>query len=174
MDPAKQEVFREALESARRTLAARDLETAESHLQEALLLAQSDEEIAEADQVGALRAHVDAFWASLQELIPRLEAGSSIRVGERRVGIVEAGPDRVVLRVTGRSRPYSIGGMPHVLAAALAEQLFSNSPNAKALRAAFLIAEPEGDEAVAHRLLREAAQEGADVDELLKELNRSG
>ena len=63
--------------------------------------------------------------------------------------------------------------MPHVLAAAMAEQLFSKSSNANALRAAFLIAEPDGRDEKARHLLQEASRGGAEAGELLAELNRS-
>jgi len=172
VDPARQQAYQRSITSARTALANRDLAAAANHLNEAVSLAQTPEESAEANQVEALRAHLDAFWGSLQELIPQLESGSELRVGEMMVVVVEADRDYLILRVTGQNRRYPILGMPHVLAAAVAEQILSKSPNAKALRAAFLIAEPEGDANQARRLLQEAAQGGAEVDELLAELDR--
>ncbi len=173
VDPAGQHAFQSALTAVRDALARRDLEAAATRLNEAVSLSQTDEDRAEADQLEVLRAHVDAFWGSLREQIPRLESGSELQVGEMMVIVVEAGADFVVLRVTGQNRRYSFGSMPHVLAVAMAEQLFSNSANAKALRASFLIVEPDGDADQARRLLQEASQGGAQVDELLAELNRS-
>ncbi len=173
VDPATQQAFQRSVTAARKALADRDLEGAASHLNEAVSLTQTDEERAEADQVEGLRVHLDAFWGSLREQIPKLESGSEIRVGEMMVVVVEAGRDYVILRVTGQNRRYSIDGMPHVLAAAMAEQLFTKSGNAKALRASFLIAEPDGSADQARQLLQEASQGGAEVDELLAELNRS-
>lgn len=173
VDPARQQAFRRVVDSARAALASRNLEAAAAQLNEAVSLAQTDEDRAEVDQVELLRAHVDAFWGSLQAQINKLETGSEIQVGEMMVLVVETGPDYVILRVTGRNRRYSIREMPRVLAAAMAEQTFSKSPNAKALRASFLIAEPGGDADRTRQLLMEAAQGGAEVDELLAELNRS-
>jgi hypothetical protein len=172
VDPARQQAFQRSVAAARKALANRDLEGAASHLNEAVSLTQTDAELAEADQVEVLRAHLDAFWGSLHEQIPKLEGGSEIRVGEMMVVVVEAGRDYVILRVTGQNRRYSLLGMPHVLAAAMAEQTFSKSSNANALRASFLIAEPDGNAEKARQLLQEAAQGGAEVDELLAELNR--
>lgn len=172
VDPARQQTYRRSIASARTALAERDLPVAANHLNEAVSLAQTPEELAETNQVEALRAYLDSFWGSLQELTPQLESGSELRVGEMMVVVVEAGRDYVILRVTGKNRRYSILGMPHVLAAAVAEQILSKSPNAKALRAAFLIAEPEGDANRARQLLQEAGQGGAEVDELLAELDR--
>ncbi len=172
VDPARQQAYLRAIGSARSALARRDLAAAANHLNDAVSLAQTDAEVAETDQVEALRAHLDAFWGSLQELVPKLESGSEIRVGSAMVVVVEAARQRVTLRVAGQNRPYSILGMPHPLAAAMAEQLFTKSFNANTLRAAFLIAEPEGDSQQARQLLEEASQGGAEVDELLAELNR--
>jgi cytoskeletal protein RodZ len=173
LDPARQQAFQRAVASARKALASRDLEAAATHLSEAVSLSQTDEELAEADQVEVLRAHVEAFWGSLQEQIPKLEPGSEILVGEVVALVVETGADFVILRVKGQNRRYSLQAMPHVLAAAMARTLFSNSFNARALRASFLVAEPDGDREKARQLLQEASQGGAEVDELQAELNRS-
>ncbi len=172
VDPTRQRAFQVAVTSARTALGDRDLERAAAQLNESVSLAQTDEERIETAQIEVFRAHVEAFWGSLRELIPRLESGSELLVGEMMVVVVEAGRDHVVLRVSGRNRPYSIQGMPHILAAAMAEQLFSKSHNAKALRASFLIAELQGDVDQARQLLEEASQGGAEVDELLAELSR--
>ncbi|MHB8900475.1 MAG: hypothetical protein ACYC6Y_17115 [Thermoguttaceae bacterium] len=172
VDPARQLAFDRAIASARSALADRNLETAARQLNEAVSLAQTDRERTDAEQVEGLRAHVEAFWESLREQIGRLQSGSELRVGDTMVVVVEAGADFVILRVAGQNRRYSASGLPHVLAAAMAEQLFSNSANAKALRAAFLIVEPDGDVEKARQLLREASQGGAEVGELLAESNR--
>lgn len=173
LDPARQQAFQRAVASARKALTERDLGAAGTHLSEAVSLSQTDEELAEADQVEVLRAHVEAFWDSLRQQIPKLEPGSEIMVGEVVALVVETGTDFVILRVAGRNRRYSILSMPHVLTVAMARKLFSNSMNAKALRASFLLAEPDGDRELARQLLQEASQGGAEVDELLAELNRS-
>lgn len=173
LDPARQQAFQRAVTSARKALADRDLGAAGTHLSEAVSLSQTDEELAEADQVEVLRAHVEAFWDSLRQQIPKLEPGSEIQVREIVALVVETGADFIILRVAGRNRRYSIQAMPHALTVAMARTLFSNSMNAKALRASFLLAEPDGDREMARQLLQEASQGGAEVDELLAELNRS-
>ena len=172
IDPGKQQVFQRAIGAARSALAARQLEIASTHLSQAKTAAQTEQEVVEADQVEALRAYVEAFWDSLRRQIPKLESGSELRVGQMMVIVVEAGQSDVVLRVSGQNRRFSVNEMPHALAAALAEQLFSKSSNAKVLRASFLIAEPKGDANRARQLLQEASQGGEEVDELMAELSR--
>ena len=172
IDPARQQVFHRAIGEARSALAARNLGAVSGHLTEATAAAQTEQEVAEADQLEALHAYVDAFWDSLRQQIPKLETGSELRVGQMMVIVVEAGQSDLVLRVSGQNRRFSVNDMPHGLAAALAEQLFSKSPNAKVLRASFLIAEPKGDANRARQLLEEASQGGEEVDELVAELNR--
>lgn len=170
VDPAGQQAFRRATAAVRKALGSRDLASATKYLNEAVSLAQTDSERAEADRLGVLHAHVDAFWASLREQMKTLESGSDFPVGDTMAIVVEAGPESLVLRVNGQRHAFSVNAMPHVLAAALAQSLFSNSPNAKALRASFLIVEPDGDRKKARQLLQEAAQGGAEVDELLAEV----
>ena len=173
VDPAGQQAFRRASTAARKALGSRDLGAATKHLNEAVSLAQTDDERVEADRLGVLHAHVDAFWGSLRERMKTLKSGSDFPVGDTMAIVVEAGPESLVLRVNGQRHAFSINAMPHVLAAALAQTLFSNSPNAKALRASFLIVEPDGDRKKAQQLLQEAAQGGAEVDELLAEVRQS-
>lgn len=173
VDPARQQAFKRTIDSARKAMGSRDLEAAVTNLNEAVALAQTDDERAEADSVGVLQAHVDAFWGSLREQIAKMEPGSDFRVGETMAIVVEVRPDSLILRVNGQNRPFPVRTMPHLLAAALAQNLFSNSPNAKALRASFLIVEPDGDRKKARQLLQEASQGGAEVDELLAELDQS-
>ena len=173
LDPARQKAFQQALASTRKALTDRDLAAAASHLNEAVSLTQTDEERAEADQVEALRAYVEAFWESLQAQIPRLGSGSEIPVGEMMVVVVETGKDFLIVRANGRNQRFAINAMPHGLAFSVAQSLFSKSANAKVLLASFVIAEPDGNPDRARQLLREASQGGAEVDELLAELNRS-
>lgn len=172
VDPARRHAFGRAIALARSALADRDLDLAATHLNEAVSLAQTEQEAAEAEQVEALRAHLDAFWGSLLQEVPKLESGSELRVGEMMVVVVETGPDSVTLRVSGQNHRYSIAGMPYPLVVAMAEQLFSDSPNAKTLLAAFLIAETGGNAEKARQLLQDASQGGAEVSELLSELDR--
>jgi len=87
------------------------------------------------------------------------------------VVVVETGPNTLIVRSAGRNRRYSVDGLPHEMAAATAAQLFTKSSNARALRAAFLIVERNGDLQQARQLLQEAAQGGAAVSELLEELD---
>jgi hypothetical protein len=173
VDPARQQAFRRAADAVRSALGARDLTVATTQLNEAVSLAQTDDDRAEADRLEVLQAHVDAFWGSMRELVPRLESGSELQLAETIVIVVEAESDYLVIRAAGQNHRYSIDGMPRRLADALAQQIFSKSSNAKALRAAFLISDPDGDAEQARRLLQEASQGGAQVDELLEELNRT-
>ncbi len=172
VDPARRQAFGRAIALARSALADRDLDLAATHLNEAVSLAQTEQEAAEAEQVEVLRAHLDAFWGSLVQQISKLESGSELRVGEMMVVVVETGPDSVTLRVSGQNHRYSIAGMPYPLVVAMAEQLFSDSSNAKTLLAAFLIAETGGNAEKARQLLQDASQGGAEVSELLSELDR--
>ncbi len=172
VDPARQQAFGRAIALARSALADRDLDAAATHLNEAVSLAQTEQETADAEQVEVLRAHLDAFWGSLLQQIPRLESGSELRVAEMMVVVVEAGTDFLTLRVSGQNHRYSTTGMPYPLVVAMAEQLLSKSPNAKALLAAFLIADAGGNTEKAWQLLQDASQGGAEVSELLSELNR--
>ena len=172
VDPARQRAFRQALDSVRKAMAERDLEAAATRLNNAVSLTQTDEERTEANEVEVLLAHVERFWESLRDLSPR-SAGDEIMVGETPVFVVEAGRESVTFRAGGKQKTYSFREMRYELVVAMAQSLFSKSPNAKALRASFVITDPKGDAQMARQLLNEASQGGAEVDELLSELNRS-
>lgn len=172
IDPARQRGFTQAIGEARFALASRNLSLAKEKLALAVSLAQTEENRGEVGRLETLHDHVEAFWGSLKPLVAAMQSGSEIEVGDARAMVVEAGPDFVVLRAAGRNRRYNTEALPHRVAAAMAEQLFSSSGNAKALRAAFLTVEPDGDLNEARRLLHEARQDGTEVGELLEEVDR--
>lgn len=174
VDLARQRVFDQAIADARFALAARNPASAKEKLQLAVSLAATEDEKVEAAGLELLRKHVEAFWGSLRPLVAALKSGSEIEVGDTRVVVVEAGADYVVFRAAGRNRRYETAGLPHRLAAAMARQLFTSSANAKALRAAFVAIEPDGDLNEARQLLREAQQDGMDTSELHAAVERLG
>jgi len=155
------------LAAARQDLATRKIDRATTKLDAALKASQSP-----ANQVVLRRwievAHLnDAFWSAVSAKLSTLEADSELDANGTIVRVIEAGPDRILIRMAGTNRRYTLADMPAGLAKFLAEQqLITNPQLPTAMIGAFLLVEPAAGADKAREAWMTAKNNGADVSEL--------
>ncbi|MBI1903454.1 MAG: hypothetical protein HYS13_20315 [Planctomycetia bacterium] len=172
-DPKVDKAVAEALMAVRFYLAHRDLEAAKAQLESARKIA-APRHAAELDRVGRLHHYVAEFWRAVAESIKMLDGGDQITIAGITLGIVETGPDLLIVRQNGRNRTYRMEDMPRGLAHGLAERWLNKDEAASPLlMAAFHTVNPTSEPAEARQLYERAAAAGlrADVDVLLPELD---
>jgi hypothetical protein len=162
----------DALMAARFYLAQRDLEAAKAQVENAKKLAES-RHAAQVDRVTRLHHYVAEFWRAVAESIKSLDGGDQITIAGITVGVVETGPDFLIVRQSGRNRTYRVEDMPRGLAHGLAERWLNKDDAASPLiLAAFHTVNPTSEAADARQLYERAAAGGlrSEVETLLPEL----
>jgi len=171
-DNQRQQALEQSLADARASMSQRDLAAARGHLNAAARQAQTPEDRAEIDRLDMLLSHLEEFWKGMSRVVAGLEAAEVLPVGNTYVAVVEAGPEQICIKVEGRIRTYKIDRMPSRLVQALANTKFGGDPATKVLVGAYFLVDADGDPARARQLWEEAAGGGADIDELIPELER--
>lgn len=116
----------------------------------------------------ALSQAVDQFWKTVRSSMTQMPSGQELEVGETRVLVVESKPERIVIRLLGENRRYSIDDLPAGLAEAIAAQLLKkDTAESQVFLGAFHLVDRPGDPETARRLWNQAAASGADVKDLL-------
>jgi hypothetical protein len=154
-DPPKtetNELIAAALMSARYLAAHRDLAKAK----EMIALAQrNDRAGAHSKQISpvvALVHYVDQFWKAVKDQCKDLPAGSSVTIQNITVGVVEAGPDYIILRRAGVNERHVFAEMKSGLAYGLAElYLKKGDAVSHIVLGAFLAVNPTSDRAQARQ-----------------------
>jgi hypothetical protein len=172
--PEQTEKVRAILLRARQSLADRDPAAATAAVKEAEQLA-GEGPLQDAIAPTADLAHyVGEFWRAVHAALPKL-GGSEIELGDTVVYVVEAGPDRLVIRMAGQNREYTPQKLPSGLARRIAENWLDKSAATKVIIGAFLAVDPTMQQSSgkekARGLWKEAARQGADVKELLRVLD---
>ncbi len=163
-DPQKRAAFRKALGEARVAMAEREYADAKKALSVAASLAQSADDRKELQRLEQLEAHLDGFWKSIRDVMPKLD-GTEMPIGNTFISIVEADDQHVLVKAAGQMRRYGVGtpDMPIKLITAIAEQRFKSDPTWNALYGAFHAMDRDGDRAKARQLWEQAGKLGADV-----------
>lgn len=147
------------LMAARVAMSQRDLESAETRLEQAKSLDTEKASAAEIERVSTLLYLVKGFWDAANEGVKELPIGS-VTIQDITVGVVEINPEYFVLRQAGQNRRYylrtppssaSVGGLelaPTGLAYGLAERWFDASdPGTPLFLGAFLCVNPTSKKA---------------------------
>jgi hypothetical protein len=159
-----------AMQKARAAIGDHNFDRAEAFISAASEFPRLPEHQAMLDRLKILSESVGQYRKAIQESLGKLEAGSSFKVGEANVGVVETGPDKVILRVSGRNHQYSLQELPPALAAALAAQtLAADDPNTLTLKGAFVMASPRATEEELQKA-KEFLEKASDSVDAAKEL----
>ena len=149
------------LAAARRAMWSRDLAAARRSLQAALQQARTATEREETERVGKLLESLEAFWAAVRQALARLEGAEELRLGDRRVLVVEADLERLIIRDAGRNVTYAIQHLPQQLAVALAMRTLPRGQPATSLHlGSFLAIDKYGDRREARFRWERAGDEG--------------
>jgi hypothetical protein len=133
--------FREALRASRGSLGQQEYDVAHQQLALAESLAKQDEQ---KDQVARLRLLANygrEFDQAIRDAFSKVRPGSELSLGaDEVVSVVEAAADRIVVRVNGRNRRFTIGRVPLGLAVALGEVALGKGEPMTLLRKAAYVA----------------------------------
>ena len=173
--PEEKAAVGEALATARRALAERNLTEAEDRLAQATLEATAPELLAEVDRVQLLARYVGDFWNAVRQHMAKLESATTITVDGEELSIIESTEQKIIFRVAGKRREYTFEKLPPKLAYWLADTwLDKSNPAAFMTLGAYQAVAPQGDRQLARQLFEQAAAAGLDVKMLLAELDAQG
>lgn len=165
--------FASAAAAVRTAMAQRDLPGAKQKLDELKLAAATESEKQVADRLDLLYGYLFDFWKSVHEGGQKLLGAEEIVIGQKRVAVVEydAAAGKLVLRVDGENKRYTLFDMPPRIAITLSEQVLKKgAPQNEAFIGTFLAMDGRGDRKLAEAAWQRAQQGGVDVKSLLPEL----
>lgn len=146
---------------------------------------EADEALAKAEQAAKLPEHkavvqrlkavagmAKTFRGAIQETMFKLEAGEVIKVGSTtEAAIVEASPNKLIIRIAGQNRTYTLDDLPLGLAANLGDRALNpENPTTRLLKGAYVFIDKRSDPAQlkkAKTWWEEAQLNGADIGGLL-------
>ncbi len=166
--------FQLALGNTRFSMAERDLVGARAHLDLAKRLATTDEQKQATARVSLVLDHLDEFWRGLHKAAGALQSGQTLAVKDSHVAVVEASPEKLLIRASGRNMPFRVDELPGALVMAVAESWFDNTPSSKLLMGTFLAFDANGREDLGRQYLDNAARGGLNVKPFLAELAAGG
>jgi len=148
-------------------------------------VAQAGAALQNADQLVAIPAHAevlarhkrlvelnDQFWKSVSDQLTKLTIDGDLDVNGTIVRVVEADANRLVIRMAGMNRRYTLADIPPGLAKFLAEQnLGTANAETHLVLGAFLLAIPEAEEDKVRDAWSMADLRGASPSMLLPLLN---
>jgi hypothetical protein len=166
--------FDELAAGLRTSLAQRDLLAAKEKLAEVKAAAAAPEEKATAERLDLLYNYLFDFWKSVDEGGRTLHGTDELVISGKRVAVVEydAANSRLVLRVAGENKRYTLREMPPRVALTLAQLVLKpGAPQNEVFFGAFLALDAKGDRKLAREAWDKAARGGVDVKLLLPELD---
>jgi hypothetical protein len=168
--PEQAAVFDKTLRVAYDALAGRDVAAAKRALADAEPLAINEEQQSRLRGMQVVLQGVESFWKAAREGLKgligtnedlELESGT-------RVGVVEAAPDFLILRIAGQNKRYEFADLPPGLALLLAKRWFdASAPSTKVFLGAFQFVDPRGDEEDVRQLWETAGRAGVATDDLM-------
>lgn len=166
--------FDEIAQELRTTMAQRKVAEAKTHLEALRTAATTDAEKQTLERLDHLHGYWLEFWKAVHEGGVKLQGADELMIGDKLVSIVEydAAAGRLVLRVEGQSKRYTLFDMPPKVALTLAEQVLrKGAPQNETFIGAFLAMDGRGDRQLAREAWQRAQRQGIDVAYLLPELN---
>lgn len=138
--PAELAELSQLLTAAKTALGDFSFKEANASLRKADALAKLQEHVDKVSRLKAISSMAEQFQKAIVTTLGTLEAGDVIKVGaSTEAAIVEATPQKLVIRVAGQNRTYAINDLPLGLATNLGERsLDSNAPSTKLLKGAFV------------------------------------
>lgn len=129
----------------------------ESNAEEALKILKGLESLpmapahrAKWDRLYFLADSVRQCIEALQRTVPRLEAGSTITVGNTVISIVEGDMQKIIVRINGQNRTYSLNELPVGLGIALADMSLDRKEAVNlVVKGAYVIARSSDDAQIA-------------------------
>jgi len=170
---AEMHQFRVQISTVLDLLGQRQLDSAGQKIDSLLPMAVTETQCQQVAGLQQLHEAVGHFWAAYRDGYTGLAAGRELTIGRTTGVVVEATPDRLVVRVLGRNRHYDPATMPLKLARIIAEQWFDTEAPSTAIHiGAVLYVDPDGDRTEAAALWKKARQQGQDIDALMGLLDR--
>jgi hypothetical protein len=167
--PAEQQKL---LDDIRAALAQRDLAEAKTKLQQAAAIKQPAAFVTQVERLSLLQQYIADFLKSVDEGGRTLQGTEELLIGETRVAVVEYAAGRLVLRVAGENKRYTLQDMPPKVALTLASRVLkADAPQNKVFTGAFLAMDAKGDRTMAREAWDDARRGGIDVSALLGELD---
>jgi len=158
-----------SLDSIRVAMAQRDIPGAKDLLAKAAQNGSPDYE-KQYDRLELICHSLEQFWKAVSDGTKTLRALDEFEVANTRVVVVEISPDRLVIRVLGENKRYTLDNLPPKVAIALASRAMAEDKRNFVFVAAFHLADKAGDKAEAARLLTKAKRAGIEVGTLADEL----
>jgi hypothetical protein len=144
--PTKEELAKlgRAMQKTREAIESHEFDKAGAFIELASELPRLPEHQAMLDRLKLFSESVSKYKSAIQTSVDNLASGASFKVGESNVGVVETGPDKIIVRANGQNRNYTLKDLPVGLAAALAAQtLPPDDPNTLMLKGAYVLASPK-------------------------------
>jgi hypothetical protein len=158
----------------RTSMAQRKVPESKTHLEALRKAATTDEEKQTLERLDHLHGYWLDFWKAVHEGCVKLQGGDELMIGDKVVSVVEydASAGRLILRVEGQNKRYTLFDMPPKVAMVLAERVLrKGAPENEAFIGAFLAMDGRGDRQLAREAWQRAQRQGIDVAHLLPELN---
>jgi len=168
--PAQSKAVHEALRSAIEALADNDRQAAAQAIEVASKEAGQVPELQQhVNAVRTLSEGVDGFWSAVRETAGGMRAGEEIVIGSTvRMLVVEASPDRLVVRSAGQNRTFLTKDMPLGLARNLANRWFEpTAPETSVCLGAVEFVSRTGSRERTRAYWKEALQAGYEAQPLL-------
>lgn len=168
MTPADAAQFARSMKTARTALGDYTFDEAETALTVAEQLAKTPETSGQVMRLKQVASLAKQFREAMVRTLNKLGAGEVIKIGtSTEAAVVESSPDKIILRIRGQNRTYSINSMPIGLAANLGDRsLDTNDPISKVAKGAYVWIGKEcgPDELIKVKAWWEEAQlNGADI-----------
>lgn len=176
--PAEVVALGKALQNAKDAAGEFNFAEAEADLAKAEMLAKLPEHKAKLSRLKEVEGYVKQFHERLVQSATGMDGGESFKVGSSTiVGMIEANPKQVVLRIAGQNKTFQYADLPVGLAGALADmKLSATDPVSRVVKGAYVAvhrsATPDQLQ-LAKSWWEEATLGGADVSHLMPFLTDS-
>ncbi len=152
-------------------MAVRDLATTAEKLAAAQKIEGDDAFATELERLRLIHGYLEGFWRAVDTGGRKLQGADELLIGDVRTAVVEYDRGRLVLRVAGENRRYTMQTMPAKIAITLAEQAMpAADPQNKVYYGAFLLMDSRGGRGMGAEHWKAAAAANVDVSLLLPEL----
>jgi hypothetical protein len=176
-EPAKPLPSKQQVTELAKALAKARLELSEGNVEEAKLTMAAVEKLPKLPEheamFGRMTMLVDyngQFWHAIDEAVKTFKDGmnSELMVGSQVILVVEAFPDKIILRIAGQNKTYSLKTLPGGIAVAIADKwLKPEDPASKVMKGAYAAVNKAGNVEKAKTMWEEAIAGGVDVKALV-------
>ncbi|MBP89086.1 MAG: hypothetical protein CMJ64_20615 [Planctomycetaceae bacterium] len=175
--PTREELraLAQSLTNARAAIGEQNFTVLDAELAKAEGLVKADDHKAKLRRLTLLADYVKKFREAIDKTIAGLEVGAQVPYNESvTFGVVEKGPNLLIVRVAGQNRRYALNDLQPGLARRLGEMsLVQGSPETLALQAAFISVMPKAGDADLEKARGwwEQASTVPDVQDLITAIN---